>query len=451
MLRSVHPDLLELVQKEQVKPITLWVCDFDPTPGQEDIIRAIAWEKHKRLIINCMTRYGKTRSIAVAVGIYILSHENKKVLLIAPTYKQAYILRNYFAEMIADSDLLSGMVGKYVGAKRLRQQLSQARITFSNGCELMILSAEGQANRLAGFGGDVIIIDESALIKPEVFRSKISRMLGDNPNAMLVEISNPWTRENHYWEHWTSTRFHKIHIGWQQALKEGRITQAFLDEQRETLTSTEFTILYESEFPSQSEDALFDYNKLLKASNATWIVEPKRWIIGCDPADKGLDLTVIYEAWADGNKWQIHPPYSESKSEQTNVAGRLVNMQLGKRITQYNIDYGMGVGIISMVKQNQPNKKIPVISCMFGSGAKDKNRFLNAKAEMYFYLAELFNNESIRIPKDDRLISQLLKIRWRYTSGNKIQIVDPEDKSPDFADALVITVWRGGNQGYYVA
>lgn len=448
----MNQDLLQLVRAKDVKPLTMWMCGFDPTPGQEAIIRVIAWEEHKRVIINCMTRYGKTRSIAVAVGLYILSHENKKILLVGPTYKQTFILRNYIAEIIDSSAQLTALLDKRIsGKRRLRQQLSQARITFSNGCELMILSAEGQANRLAGFGGDLIIIDESAQIKKSVYNSKISRMLGDNKDAVLVEISNPWTRENHYFEHWTSARFHKIHIGWTQALAEGRIDPNFLDEQRETLTPMEFSILYESNFPAQAEDALFNYEKILIATKAAWTVEPKQWTLGCDPADKGRDLTVIFTAWGDGNKWHVHPPFSEAKSEQTAVAGRIVHMSTQNRLTRINIDYGMGAGIISMVKQNLYNKKIPVVSCMFGSGARDKNRFLNAKAEAYFYVAELFNQESIRIPNNDSLVKQLLQIKWRYTSGNKIQIVDPEDKSPDFADALVITLWRQGTTGYYVA
>ena len=63
-----------------------------------------------------------------------------------------------------------------------------------------------------GWGGDLVILDESCLITEEVYRSKISRMLGDNPDSMLVEIGNPWNRLNQMWKHWNDPIFTKFHI-----------------------------------------------------------------------------------------------------------------------------------------------------------------------------------------------------------------------------------------------
>ena len=34
-------------------------------------------------------------------------------------------------------------------------------------------------------------------------------------------------------------------------------------------------------------------------------------------------------------------------------------------------------------------------------------------------------------------------MKWELNPSGKIKILDPEDKSPDFADALVYFIWQG--------
>ncbi len=464
-----HIDALEqAIIDRNVFKLGAYYCNFYATNLQQDIIRTIAFAEHPRTIINCMTRYGKTKSVAIGVCLYIILHKKKKVLCIGPRYDTTNILRNYIAEIIVESPKLVSMLeGQGVGIQRIKKQLSRKRLTFNNGSELLLLSAEGSASRLMGFGGDVIIIDESCQIKKDVYTGKISRMLGDSKHSILIEISNPVNRDNHYFIHWMDPNFKKIHIGWRDALAEGRVQLNFLIEQLPqdmeiewegvkyqgmgAGTRMEWQILYESEFPDQSEDALIPYKKILKATEQNFSFVPEHRILSCDPADKGRDLTVIMRLWEAKNAWVVKEIYSESKSEHVNVASRLLRMQQTDNIDQIKIDYGMGVGIISMVKAGLLVKHCRVHSAVFGMSPNDKKRFLNKKAEMYFLLAELFINEQIQIPNHKILIDQLVSMRWRHTAGEKIQIVDPEDKSPDFADALVIAVWKVGTSAFHIA
>lgn len=442
------------LRRKDVKGLCEGLLHFSPTPKQESIIKKIFYQEHKRIIINCMTRYGKTRSVSAAVALYLIFNKNKHIFFVGPTATQTSIIRNYLAEFITQNPVLRNLLQKNnTGIDRIKEELSRKRMTFNNGCELTVISAEGEGERLVGFGGDLIILDESCLIKATVYRSKISRMLGDSPNAMLVEISNPWNRDNHYFEHWAKhPNFHKIHIGWQDALAEGRTTEEFIAEQRSQLTPTEFQILYDSEFPDQAVDSLFDYKKVNEAIECFLpFGGDKDKILSCDPADKGLDYTVIYAGERQKGRWRVYKTYSEAKSEQTSVAGRLYKMWELESARSINVDYGMGVGIISILKEQIPGNKCKITPCVFGSKPKDARRFLNRKAEAYFQLAELFNNNSISIPKHEMLIKELLSIKWRYSSNGKIQIVDPEDKSPDFADSLVILTWDVGEGHYYIS
>jgi hypothetical protein len=57
----------------------------------------------------------------------------------------------------------------------------------------------------------------------------------------------------------------------------------------------------------------------------------------------------------------------------------------------------------------------------------------------------LFEQDLISIPNDSKLISQLSQMRYQFTSAGKIQIIDPENKSPDYADSLMLTISAHGN------
>lgn len=247
--------LASLIKNKKIKEMCRLFFDHEPTGKQEEIIRSIAYQENKRIVISAFTRYGKTLSVVIGVLLYILFNENKKILIIAPIYDQANILRNYTAENIFKCPILTNLLETEVkGAERLKREASKKRITFKNGCELTILSAKGEAKRLLGWRGDLIILDEACLIDLEVYRQKISRMLRDNQDAILVEIGNPWSKNNQFYEHWKDPNFRKIYIDYKVGLKEGRIKEDYVEEQRRLLTPIEFKVLYEAEFSEESED-----------------------------------------------------------------------------------------------------------------------------------------------------------------------------------------------------
>jgi phage terminase large subunit-like protein len=95
------------MQVMDIRKATKTLYGFRLTAGQIDIIGQVVDPTIKRLIISCMTRYGKTQVVAIALLRYILVNTNKRVLIIAPTLDQTNIIRNYVAEIIADDPELS--------------------------------------------------------------------------------------------------------------------------------------------------------------------------------------------------------------------------------------------------------------------------------------------------------------------------------------------------------
>lgn len=471
----------EIIRDKNVKYLAKVKYNYDLTPGQCEIVRKIAFMEHRRLSISAMTRYGKSQCVAIAIALLIDFNENLKIAFIGPKAEQAGILRQYMAELILqDLSLLGKAQISASGDQRLNREASRKRLTFSNKCEYRVFSAEGDADRIMGFGADIVIKDEACLINRKA-NTKIMRMLGDNPEkSILIELYNPWDRDNAAYDHSIKDSFHVIQIGWQQAVAEGRTTEAFVKEQKEDMTPLEFEVLYESRFPDQSDDSLFSILNLKKAEDQSFgfdkeleeiekvLLSPHKTvpgeykaakeeanlykrIIACDPADMGKDLTVFYWGIMKENKFQLLGFYSEPKTDPMNLVGRI--WKRGKDFFTHHVDniilidrIGIGTGPLSRLKElvheQGGRKTIRVIGCHFGESAIKKDEFRNKKAENYFRLAAIFRAELIDIPKIKELKNQLMAMKWKLSSAAKKEVVDPPDYSPDYADALVYFCWK---------
>lgn len=437
----------ELIKKKDVRVLCKVLFNVELSGKQEDIVKAITYRTHKRLVICAYTRYGKSYAVALGVLLYILFNEDKKILLVAPKYDQTSILRNYIAEFILKSDVFVDLLDlDSTGKERLKKEVSKKRMTFKNGCELRVLSAEGKAERLMGFGGDLIIDDEDCLIDYTVYKQKISRMLGDSPDATMISIGNPWHRDNQMYEHWTDPKYKKVHIDYKTGLKEGRITEEFIEEQRELLSPMEFGILYEAEFPEESEDQLIKMDWIKKAEQKKMKITPKDRIAGCDIAEMGKDKTVLIKGITDGNNYKVENIYSWHKKNTMETAG-MIAQKIDKNV-KINID---GTGVGSGVAPRLKERGFKAIGIKVGESAdkdkrpEEKGRFLNKKAQYYWKLRDLFEQGRIDIPEHHELRKELTSIKYGFTSSEKVKIIRPNDedsskKSPDFADALMFFV-----------
>jgi hypothetical protein len=428
------------------------ILDYPLTAGQLRIVGCVLDEQVQRLIISCMTRYGKTRVVAIALLLYILEHQNKKILIIAPTIDQTNIIRNYISEMIANNTTLCNLVDQptHSGPEHLKSEMSKKRLTFKNGCELITLTAHGEENskdpgkQLMGFGGDIVVLDEACLIMDEVYTSRISRMLGDSPDSKLITIVNPWKITNFAFKQWQNPLFKKVHVDWKQALDEGRITETYLKEQKELLSDYEWTVLYESKWSTESEDTLIRYDWIQRAiqrgkeDNLSFTISPRR-IHGLDVAEQGADLTILTTAETDGFSYKIINQQHIRERETIPTANAVASIIPLKE--EVNVDsIGVGAGVYSQLKELGYN----VNSVRVGespSNVSDVKRYMNLKSQRWWQLREVFEHDQISIINPHpKLISQLSQMRYEFTPLSKIKIIDPPGKSPDYADSLMLTL-----------
>lgn len=422
------------------------------TYGQQQIVGAVLDPNVKRLIISAMTRYGKTFFVAKGLLLLIantpvsLKPKTRKILIIAPTLDQTNIIRNYIAEHIANNRTLSALVDRTErsGPERLKSEMSKKRLTFKNGWEIITLTAHGNENEddpapnLMGFGGDIIVLDEACLILQKVYTQRISRMLGDDAeNAKLITIVNPWNMLNFAYQQWMNPVFKKIHIGWKQALAEGRTTQTFLNEQKAILSDYEWTVLYESDFAPESKDTLIRYDWIQRAlKKQIQFTDKTQTVWGLDVAEQGEDLTILTKAETDGIQYSVKSQ-QHIRDRETIPCANEVSSILPKK-DNVNVDsIGVGAGVYSQLKELGHS----VTSIRVGESSEaDDKRYLNLKSERWWRLRNIFEQDLISIPNEPKLISQLSQMRYEFTTVGKIKIRDPDGKSPDYADSLMLTI-----------
>ena len=248
-------------------------------------------------------------------------------------------------------------------------------------------------------------------------------------------------------------------------MKEWRISQGFLAEQRETLSDREFQVLYKAEFPETSEDALINWEWIQKAQEAPKEA-PKEApggeiiIAGCDIAEQGNDLTVVtVVAQNKENKtYRVLNISSWGKTDLMPTVAKITPILKQYKVELVRVDAtGVGSGVYSRLDELLREGIVTAKVEAHKGGLSPHNdaakiRFLNQKAESYWHLRSLFEAGKINIPVHRVLISELSKMKWELTSAEKIRIRDPgdkegdtaENKSPDFADSLNIAVWGGG-------
>jgi len=163
----------------------------------------------------------------------------------------------------------------------------------------------------------------------------------------------------------------------------------------------------------------------------------QRWC-GIDVAREGDDSSVF--TLREGNKVTYSDQWAKTNLMETTGIILLKLERFGIEDKHVNVD-AMPAGVYDRLRE----LKHYVNGIVFGGTAKDPDRYINIRAEMYGNLRELFEAGLISIPDDQDLIAQLSSIRFKIASDKKLQIISKEEmkhqyhlKSPDKADALAL-------------
>ena len=169
-------------------------------------------------------------------------------------------------------------------------------------------------------------------------------------------------------------------------------------------------------------------------------VEGQPVILGVDVARFGDDRTVLCVRQGLWTR-DVRTFTGLSTME---VANRVIDCINQYRPQAVFIDAGaMGAGVIDRLRQLQ----YQVSEVNFGEAALSTDRYANIRAEMYFKCRDWLTSGGA-LPKNAELKTELSTVEYKFNPSGRI-ILEPKEKlkertgkSPDLADALVLTFAR---------
>lgn len=194
------------------------------------------------------------------------------------------------------------------------------------------------------------------------------------------------------------------------------------------------------EFPDTAVDTLISIRDI-EAAQARFKDAPTEGYpvaLGVDVARFGTDQTIITKS--QGIRVEVYE--SRHKQDTMQTTGHVIVAARKLSAVEIRVD---GVGVGGGVVDRLGEQGFPVLDMQAGAGANDSAIFLNARAEWYWGLRQEFEQGTIAIdPDDDELATQLLALKYRYTSRGQLVMESKEDMkkrglpSPDRADAVML-------------
>jgi len=206
------------------------------TDYQREIFNAVIDPKNRIIAVVASTRAGKT-FIASFIALYFAVN-GKKVIIVAPTYKQSQIL----LKNIRDLSIKFGL------------NLDVTRDAFKiNDVEMIyILSAHDPVTLLGHGGMDLLIIDECAEIPDDTFYQYIYRMLTTANNAKLLAISTP--HKLNFFHDLFNSADAKFRISVYDAIRAGVMDEKMVHIAKQKLPEQQFRCWYLAEFVDMSDN-----------------------------------------------------------------------------------------------------------------------------------------------------------------------------------------------------
>lgn len=451
---QIYELVKSMYKNEDGSPILL-------SPTQCEIFATIAMKKHSRNHCMTFTRFGKSRTTALAVLTRATAFPEKWAV-VAGNKEKAKIIMNYINGHIFDNEFVATKfrMDKGDSADSIRRHRNKNHLTFDLGngkiSEIFICSAKDAI----GFGAPNVIEDEASLI-PNDEHALVMRMLGDNPDEnFLFKIGNPFLR-NHFLESSIDPAYNKIVIDAHQGVHEGRMSTALIDEMRKF---SFFSVLYECKFPSAESVDSEGWSYLvteedIKIAEARVQESFGTRRMGVDVARGGRN----FNAWVVRSENWAKVIAKDLDNDLMSVAGKTIAFMREYNVSPDNVaidDVGVGGGVVDRLRE----QGYPVIACKEGAkdyekedlerleaehkskGLPPPERFANLKARLYAGKDGVANwlkrTGKIESHEDWK---ELLKIRFKKDSTGRTKIESKEDmrargeESPDVADALMLT------------
>jgi phage terminase large subunit len=421
---------------------------------QNKMLRAVA--KHKRVAVKACHSSSKTFTAAELALWWVARYTDGKVLITAPAFRQ--VSQQCWLEIHRAA---RGSSFPFPLSKLLQTEFRLSEQNFILG-----LTATGDTSFQGFHGGHVlIIVDEATGVDASIFEAIEGIAAGGQTHILL--LGNPTVTSGPFYDAFTRNRaaWHCITIdAFDTPNLEGLTVEQLLalpdreldQNPRPYLTtrrwvkeryaawwngSPENSPLWQSrvraEFPSQSENALISLAWLESATRERQ-GEVEACYAGIDVAGPGSDETVACIV----SNGAILETKAWSQPDPRGPVVEFLN-RWRDRLRLVRVDEGgIGWGMMLYIR----DQKFPTEGINFGSSAREPERFINRKAELYWELRERFRTGSISGLTDAEMTAQLASIRYELDGAGRVMVESKESMrkrgvhSPDRVESLILAI-----------
>jgi len=414
--------------------------------------------RHNRVNVIAPTQDGKSLTIASAVTC-VAALRPEKFTILAPSEKKADIVMAYIRDFATQHPLIYTQLelDKNEVLDRLKRERSRRHLTFKKGGGVQTLTLDARNSKRCieaamGFGSKNIIQDEASLIGDNL-HSTVMRMLGGYKysESFLLKIGNPFYR-NHFYRSANDAKYKQIYHNYKHSLADNKAGYHGFDKEfiEEMKNEAFFDVYYDCLFPPEDKIDERGFRQLVVSSDLHFkevkpVGEP---MLGADIGGGG-DYNVYVVRWDNLAKITA---YNKSNDTMVNVS------EIERIIKKYNIkpenvnidDIGVGRGVVDRLKE----KKLRVNGVSVGAKSK-QIKYANLKAELYWLCSIWLKDNYLEDFKINytSVWQQLTWIKYKVNSDKQIGIEPKADlkkrtaKSPDFADAFMLTFYKKPTAG----
>jgi phage FluMu gp28-like protein len=404
-------------------------------------VKAIS-DKSNKKIYRWGRQTGKS-TVSSIEGIFAAMTRPKiTVLIVSPVQRQSSLLFRKMKNLITE---LSQHHPEFTDDNQFKYVVRETAtvIEFANGSVIHSLPAGDDASGLRGFTAHIIILDEAAQIKDEVFVALKPMFATTWKSSQWLMISTPKGVKNYFYEACNKN----IH-GYKEYVARSKdsplITDGFLTAERESMTLNEYLQEYEAEFVSEA-DTFFTLDEIrdIMVKECPSKTEPDKnfeYYLGFDPAMLGEDEAVgvilerrpEYLVSSGAKEFAVVNYIVKGKSSISEQIGLIKNLNRVWHFKRIVIDQtGFGMELVKdMIKDIGMN-----IEGITFTVKSIEDLYLNAK--------KFFETRAFIMPPSIKMKQQLNEMKYEYRKHDgRLNVFNPNKRAKtDHPTALVLALW----------
>lgn len=429
------------------------------TKEQETIIDSV-WN-NRRTVVPSAHSMGKSFIGASIVLAFLYGHKNSIVITTAPTYRQVKdILWKNIREMHENAKGLKKIVPNILNLDLSENWYALGFATTPGADEVSAVKFQGYHAKHI-----LVVLDEAGGLQPAIWEAVDGILSGQGGRCLA--IGNPSQRNTPFYKASTSDKWHNIELSaldhpnvmekkeiiegavsynwvsekvdeWCE-ITDSKVPGSFTFEGAEYIPNSLFKWKVLGQFPDEDDSTLFTETTVDEAMKRGKVQTDKSELLSCDVARFGKDKITMCRI-SRGNV-----TFESSSKQATTVTTRAVYKRAviyGSERVVIDAD-GVGGGVFDQLKE----LNMKGLNAFHGgekaleriAGKKTELKFLNKRAQAYYYLSK--DIKRLSLPRNERLREELLATDMFIKNG-VICIVSKDDikliigRSPDEADAL---------------